>query len=97
VYDPHRRRNNTWLLRYYGVTGPLLTVTDEQMAVPDYLPPELFEALRRAADVLVVVAHASDADLARVERFARAYVPGVRARFDAYAAEGLTRGIHLSR
>jgi hypothetical protein len=97
VHDPYARRNNTWLLRYYGVTGPLVSVTDWQMAVAGRLPPEVLLALRRAADVLVVVAHASDADLARVERFVRARHPSVRARFGALAAEGFTHGLHLGR
>lgn len=95
VFDPHQRKNNTWLLRYYGVKEPLVSISDWVSRDPSALSQAKRQVLVAAKEVFVVTAHASPEDHARTVALARQGFPTLLGEFGQDGAEGYTRAAHL--
>jgi 4-amino-4-deoxy-L-arabinose transferase-like glycosyltransferase len=67
VWDPFRQRNNLTILRYYGITEPVVIYKWHQLEHPVTFWPKFASELADARDVIVVTAHCSKAQRRRVE------------------------------
>lgn len=67
LWDPFGQRNNLMILRYYGITAPVVIYKGHQLKHPVTFWAKFMPELTAARDVIVVTAHCSKAQRRRVE------------------------------
>jgi Dolichyl-phosphate-mannose-protein mannosyltransferase len=67
VWDPFRERNNLTILRYYGVTAPVVMYKWHQLQHPSTFWAKFLAEVAAAQDVIVITAHCSKAQRQQVE------------------------------
>lgn len=95
VFDPYVRKNNTFLVRYYGVTEPVVSITRTQLTIRRHIPPRARGVLAAAQEMIVVTPHASEEERQLIFELLRRPGTKIVDQWGHGGAEGFTHAVHL--